>query len=75
MSWSARAHFQDIKKVSGRKVYQVKAHSIVFEDTLPLKVQERVKKDICAAREPKRPHKPVTGEVERCIPFAIAVMT
>ena len=65
MSWSARAHFQDVKKVGGRKVVQVKAHSIIFEDTLPLKVQERVKKDICAAREPKRPRKPVTGEDER----------
>ena len=65
MSWSARAHFQDVKKVGGRNVYQVKADSIVFDETLPLKIQARVKKDICAARQPKRPRKPVTGEAER----------
>ena len=58
-------HFQDVKEVDGKEVYEMSADAIVFDPSLPAKTQAKVKADICAARPLKRARKPVTDEADR----------
>ena len=65
MSRAARMHFQDVKEVDGKEVYEMSPDSIIFDPSLPAKTQAKVKADICAARPLKRARKPVTDEADR----------
>ena len=58
-------HFQDVKEVDGKEVYEMSPDAIVFDPSLPAKTQAKVKADICAARPLKRARKPVTDEADR----------